>query len=229
MKLKIRGSRSRALGSLIAMIPSAKTSKGEKMNSRAKVRYVSGLLSAATLIVCGLPMENALGQDPASSASEKKSEYALEEVIVIARRREERLQDVPTSVRAFTSEEIIRAGIRDINGAFDQVANAVIFDDQQPGVQTVSLRGITQTRGADSETAFAFVVDGVTSPTIFSLTQDLYDIERIEVLKGPQGALYGRNAIGGAINIITKKPTNEFEFGVIAGLTGGVINSNLLI
>jgi iron complex outermembrane receptor protein len=169
--------------------------------SRAPVRIACALGIALGASV--LAEQTAIGADSGT----------LEEVIVTARHREERLQDVPDTVRAISSEEIENAGIGSVNEAFDLVSNAVIFADQQPGVQTVTLRGISQARGADSESAFAFVVDGVTSPTIFSLTQDLYDIERIEVLKGPQGALYGRNAIGGAINVITRQPTNEFEVG----------------
>ncbi len=144
-----------------------------------------------------------------------------DEIIVTARKREERLQDVPETVHAFTEQAIADAGIEEVGDALTLVPNAQIFADQQPGVQTVTIRGISQSRGADSEQGFAFVVDGVTSPTIFSLTQDLYDIERIEILKGPQGALYGRNAIGGAINVITQQPTNDFQLGVNAGYAQG--------
>lgn len=159
---------------------------------------------------------------PASGAEQEGSSAdIIQEILVTARHREERLQDVPDTVRAITAEQIEDAGINNVADAVKMVSNAAIFADQQPGVQTVTLRGVSQARGADSEPAFSFVVDGVTSPTIFSFTQDLYDIERMEVLKGPQGALYGRNAIGGAINVITRQPTNEFQVGAQASFAQG--------
>jgi iron complex outermembrane recepter protein len=173
-------------------------------------------LSAAALLgaLCSGAWSHAAG-------AEEQSTGALDEIVITARHREEKLLEVPDTVRALTAEEIESAGINNVKDAVRMVSNAVIFADQQPGVQTVTLRGISQARGADSEQAFAFVVDGVTSPTIFSFTQDLYDIERLEVLKGPQGALYGRNAIGGAINVITRQPSNEFQVGAQASYAEG--------
>src|SRR5690606_17034567 len=102
----------------------------------------------------------------------------------------------------------------------------------------LQVRGVAQINNADSP--MAIVVDGVPQVNQKQFKQELYDIERIEVLKGPQGALYGRNAIGGAINIVTSAPANELEgrLGVGAGngglgevqgvLTGAIVPDVLL-
>ena len=87
------------------------------------------------------------------------------------------------------------------------------------GNSFVSVRGVAQINNADSPVAI--VVDGVPQNSQKQLRMELFDMERIEVLKGPQGALYGRNAIGGAINIVTRAPTNDFEGWAQAGYGSG--------
>ena len=87
------------------------------------------------------------------------------------------------------------------------------------GNSFVSVRGVAQINNADSP--IAIVVDGVPQNSQKQLRMELFDIERIEVLKGPQGALYGRNAIGGALNIVTQRPTNELKGWVEAGYGSG--------
>ena len=141
----------------------------------------------------------------------------LGEIVVTGRKREERLQDVPESITAFTAEAIEAAAIDNIRDVALNVPNFSISAAEQPGIVLINLRGVGQVR--NGEPPVAVVIDGVQLNNVNQFTQDLFDIERIEVLKGPQGAVYGRNAIAGAINIVTRQPTNEFE-GMAEGTFG---------
>ena len=143
----------------------------------------------------------------------------IEEIIVTARGRDENLQEVPVTVSAFTAQQIIDAGIERPGDFIALAPNVTIVEAQNAGTSFITIRGIAQVR--NNEAPVAVAVDGMlqTSPNQF--TQQLLDIERIEVLKGPQGALYGRNAVGGAINITTKQPGNEFEGRLKAGYGNG--------
>jgi iron complex outermembrane receptor protein len=98
------------------------------------------------------------------------------------------------------------------------VPNVTLVDTANVGDTQLSIRGIVSTR--DAESTFAYVVDGVLSTNPNSFNEELFDVQQIEVLKGPQGALYGRNAVAGAILVTTKAPSNEFE----ARVGGGVGN-----
>jgi len=142
----------------------------------------------------------------------QSSAMALEEVIVTARKRVELEQEVPISIKVFSQSTIQRAGIERPQDFIKLTSNVSIVDTANAGDTQVAIRGITSTR--DAEGTFAFVLDGVliTNPNGFN--QELFDIQSIEVLKGPQGALYGRNAVAGAILINTRKPTDEFS-GVV--------------
>jgi len=139
-------------------------------------------------------------------------EATLEEIVVVARRRSEDLQDVPIAVTAFTASDIESAGITRPQDFISLTPNVSMVDTANIGDTQVSIRGQVSTR--DAESTFAYVVDGVliTNPNGFN--GELYDIEQIEILKGPQGALYGRNAVAGAILVSTKRPTEEFEASV---------------
>ncbi|WP_232476026.1 TonB-dependent receptor [Flavisphingomonas formosensis] len=130
-------------------------------------------------------------------------------IYVTARKRTERIQDIPDSIKAFTADAIVSANIQNVKDVAVRVPNVSIVEAQQPGVALINIRGVGQARNGESPVAV--VVDGVQLSSANQITQDLFDIERVEVLKGPQGAVYGRNAIGGAINIITRQPTNDFE------------------
>jgi outer membrane receptor protein involved in Fe transport len=133
----------------------------------------------------------------------------IEEIVVTAQRREEKLQDVPVSVVAFNETAIRQAGIRNTADFLALTPNVSFDQSFTVGNSFVTMRGVEQINNADSPVAV--VVDGVPQGNQKQLKMELYDVERIEVLEGPQGALYGRNAIGGAINIITKQPTNDFS------------------
>jgi iron complex outermembrane receptor protein len=139
----------------------------------------------------------------------------LEEVTVTARKRTENLQEVPIAVTAFTAAEIQAAGIERPADYLSLIPNVTIVDTANLGDTQVSIRGIVSTR--DAESSFAYVVDGVliTNPNAFN--EELIDVEQIEVVKGPQGALYGRNAVAGAILVNTRIPDNEFYSKVKLG------------
>lgn len=144
------------------------------------------------------------------------SGFTLEEVVVTARKRSENLQEVPIAITAFGEDTIARAGIERADDYISLIPNITLVDSANIGDTQVSIRGIVSTR--DAESTFAYVVDGVLSTNPNSFNEELFDVQQIEVLKGPQGALYGRNAVAGAILVTTKKPSNEFEAKLTAGM-----------
>lgn len=152
-----------------------------------------------------------------SNGASAQGKMVLEEILVTAEARTENLQEVPVAVTAFSSTEILSAGIQSTADFIALTPNVTFDDSFTIGNSFVSLRGVTQINNADSPVAI--VVDGVPQNNQKQFKMDLYDVERIEILKGPQGALYGRNAIGGAVVIATRQPTNEFE-GFVEGGVG---------
>lgn len=129
----------------------------------------------------------------------------LEEVTVTAQKQEENLQKVPVAVSHVPEEEVRNSRLwqtRDIGGLFPNFYASHSGD----GRNVMGIRGITTT---SYDPAVAVYVDGVIQFGLDNYSNGLLDVERIEVLRGPQGTLYGRNAMGGVINIITKKPTNQ--------------------
>ena len=152
------------------------------------------------------------------------AEPTLEEVVVSARKVDESVQDVPIAMSVFTASDIDDAGIERPEDFIALTPNVVMANTVNVGDTLVTIRGLTSTR--DAESNFAFVVDGVlqTNPNAFN--RELLDIAQIEVLKGPQGALYGRNATSGAILITTKAPSKESESTAVVGM--GINNSSKL-
>ncbi len=133
----------------------------------------------------------------------------LEQIVVTALRRAEPLLDVPASVDAFDAGMIEQAGITSMRDYVAMAPQVSLVETQNMGFAFVNVRGLSQVR--NSEPTVAVVVDGVLQTTGLGFSEELYDIEQVEVLKGPQGALYGRNSSGGAINITTRQPTNALE------------------
>jgi len=129
----------------------------------------------------------------------------LEEVTVTAQKQEENLQQVPVSVSHIPEQEVRHLRLwqaRDFGGLFPNFYASHSGD----GRNVMGIRGITTT---SYDPAVAVYVDGVIQFGLDTYSNGLLDVERVEVLRGPQGTLYGRNAMGGVINIITKKPTNK--------------------
>lgn len=149
---------------------------------------------------------------------------ALSEVVVTARKREQAAFDVPIMLDVIGKDEIEKRGISTVQ-AIDKLSTSLVFDSVGFGGEDTRpvIRGLPATRGRP---AIGILIDGVdvSSHGVYSvgggqaLSQELFDIERIEVVKGPQSALYGRVAFGGAINFVTSKPGDEFEGELLADL-----------
>lgn len=135
------------------------------------------------------------------------AEPGLEEIVVTARKRDEALLDVPVAVSAFSAQEIESAGISRPQDFIALTPNMTLVQTQNQGTSFIVVRGISQAR--NSEPSVAVLIDGVAMANPAQFNQELFDIQSIEVLKGPQGALYGRNAIGGAIIINTVEPNKD--------------------
>src|SRR5882672_5713066 len=161
---------------------------------------------------------------PAAAAGASATESTLEEIIVTARKRTENLQDVPISIDVFTSKDLQNLGI----SQFEDYATktpSISFVSAGPGTQTFVMRGVSDGSNSNySNTASTlFLLDDM-SMNYYGTTPDLhlYDIERIEVLNGPQGTTFGAGAMAGALRFITNKPDpSGFSAGV--DLAGGKI------
>ena len=143
----------------------------------------------------------------------------LEEITVTARKRDESYHEVPVSVTAFSESDIQSAGIESPADYIALSPNLTLVDTQNEGTTFLTIRGISQAR--NSEPSAAVIIDGVLMANPSQFNQELYDVQHIEVLRGPQGALYGRNAIGGAIIVNTREPSDEFEGKVTLGADSG--------
>ena len=153
------------------------------------------------------------------AASIALAQEQLEEIIVTARLRSESYTEAPAAIKAFTAAEIDSAGIQTPHDFIALTPNMTVVQTQNPGNSFITIRGVSQARNSDMPVAV--VVDGVLMTNPAQFNQELFDIEQIEVLKGPQGALYGRNAIGGAVSIVTKEPTDDFEARLRLGADSG--------
>lgn len=171
----------------------------EAATSRRRVLCARGALLALAGLVMSLPA-------PAQ----------IEEITVVARKKEESLKDVPLAVEAISGDDILRKGLTDIGKLADQSAS-IKFDVGSSRQDTrLSIRGISPTRGRQNA---AILVDGIdisseavtTSGGGFLLNQNLLSLQRVEFLKGPQIALWGRSAFNGAVNFVTKDPPPAWE------------------
>ena len=183
-----------------------------KFSGMSRALVSTTALAAATLAAAPLAAQD-------TAAAPAANETQDDGIIVTGLRREESLQDTPAAVTAFNAQVIANAGIERPADFIALTPNVNLVETQNAGNAFVIIRGITQNR--NSEPSVAVIVDGVQQVNPAQFNQDLFDIEQIEVLKGPQGGLYGRNAIGGAIIITTKKPTQEFSGNITAGIDNG--------
>jgi iron complex outermembrane receptor protein len=173
------------------------------------MKKISKFLTCSAMGFQVIAGSNAFAQSDNENSDEIQESKKLEIITVQAQRRTENLQEVPAAITAITGAELVDAGISDLK-ALGQRTPGVFFENQSPSRPVLVMRGVGQsTASAVGSTAVGVFVDGVYMPRVSSAMQNLGNVSRVEVLKGPQGTLYGRNTIGGALSIYTKKPSED--------------------
>jgi len=167
------------------------------------------------------------------TAHAEESRVMLEEVVVTARKVEESAQDVPVAITALT-KELQRSSIRNLTDLNGYAPNVIISrDGGRSNGANINIRGISPTRSDDNsfDAPIAVMIDGVHLGSNAGQIIENFDLERVEVLRGPQGTLFGKNTVGGVINVIRSRPTGELggKVKVTAGEDGqaefrGVLN-----
>ena len=169
---------------------------------------------AALVSMSALP---ALAQDAAPAQQQEAK--TLDTLVVTAQKREEQLQDVPIVVTALSQEALQDAGVRDIKDLQTLVPGLTVTSTQSEAITTARIRGIgTVGDNVGLESSVGVVIDGVYRPRNSVGFGDLGELERIEVLKGPQGTVFGKNTSAGVINVVTRNP--DFELGGAGELSG---------
>ncbi len=193
---------------------------------REILKYGLGLLAAVAIL------------GTANAEDKEDDNWQLEEVLVTATHRTENIQDIPISVTAISGEDMERSDIFDPTTIAYRVPG-MTYGEFAPGQAIISLRGVSSVDdGAGLDNSVALFLDGVYIGRSAAINFDMFDLERLEVLRGPQGTLFGRNAIGGAINVTTLKPSDELIVKVGAtvgnegilryrGLVSGPLSENL--
>ena len=197
-----------------------KGSDARDQNGGINMRKI-GILGLAT----GLAMGAVLGAMtlPALAASERST--VLEEVVVTARKQEESVQDVPIAITALT-QELENSSIRNLSDLNGYSPNLIFGSDgsRGGGGANINIRGISPTRSDDNsfDAPVAVVIDGIYLGTLAGQVLENFDLERVEVLRGPQGTLFGKNTVGGVINVVRSRPTGELggKLKVTAGEDG---------
>jgi iron complex outermembrane recepter protein len=145
----------------------------------------------------------------AASAASQSAHAQLEEVVVTAQKREQSMQDVGISVSAFSAQQLENLGIKNTTSITEQIP-ALQLSAWSPAFTIFSLRGVSQTNFQDNlEAPVAVYVDGAYVASMNAINAQLFDMDRVEVLRGPQGTLFGRNATGGLIHFITHRATDK--------------------
>lgn len=154
------------------------------------------------------------------------SSQAIEEIIVTAQKREQGINDVGITVNAFTGQQLKDFGFTTAEDIALLTPGLTVNETAATGVPLYTIRGVGyQDYSTAASSTVGLYFDQVAIPYTVMSRGLMFDIERVEVLKGPQGDLYGRNTTAGQINFISKKPTSEFEAGVTAGIGSyGVVN-----
>lgn len=176
-----------------------------------------GLLGAVALIALNTGSQPVGAAQPVS----EEDELALGEVTVTAERRETTLQRTPVAVSALSAEDLRARGVADMKDLQFSIPSMSLGDSY--GLARITLRGIGNENvlggNVGGDPGIAFNVDGIVYARPQMASTAFYDLERIEVLRGPQGTLYGRNATGGSVNLVTRKPSDVLQFEA-SGLLG---------
>src|ERR1700740_1783290 len=159
---------------------------------------------------------------PICGLTQEASSTGLVEVVVTAERRSEKLQDVPVAVTALSASDLVNRGVRQAGDIVDAVPNLLLNLPYGPEAQpTFTLRGVTTQDFSENQSSpVAMYVDEVYKSVGAVQALQTYDLDRVEVLRGPQGTLYGKNATGGAISFYTKNPSLTAYDGYITAGAG---------
>ncbi|MEO1151541.1 MAG: TonB-dependent receptor [Pseudomonadota bacterium] len=189
-------------------------------------RQIAFALLISTVALCAAPVVfSPAAAQPAAATNTGADDVGLSEIIVTARRREERAQDVGIAITALTGDALIDNGIATINNLENFTPNLEIENQFGSAQPSFSIRGIGFRDYATlNAPTVGIYVDDVAYPVPVTTQGVLFDVARAEVLRGPQGTLYGRNTTGGAIKLISNRPTDDFAAGltVEAGRFGRV-------
>ena len=151
----------------------------------------------------------------------------LEEIVITAERRQENLQEVPNAITALSRLTIEQADINDLSDIATRVPG-LTFSPFSPGQNIVALRGAASNDdGAGTDNSVAVFVDDVYLGRVSNINPEMFDLERVEVLRGPQGTLYGKNTIGGAINVVSTRPNTEKAEGRFRASLGNYARRDL--
>ncbi len=177
-------------------------------------RLGTALLSSVAAFALAIPaLAQAEDQEPITTSSDEESSLGLGVVVVTAQRRQENLQDVPLSVTAIPREEILKKDLSDLS-RLEQVVPGLRLA-RSGAAQRPAIRGVyTEAVGLNSDPRIGFYIDEIYQARPQQATAALVDLERIEVQKGPQGTLFGRNSYGGNISLTTAEPRDDFEGGI---------------
>ncbi len=195
----------------------------DTMNTLRTKRH-RALLASASLAALSISAPAAvLGQSADSDAAPATSDFTLEEITVTATKRESSLKDVPFSVNAQTQADIQRSGARNLEDVARNVAGLTI-QNLGPGQSQVAIRGVSagqivRDQPGVKEQVGVYLDESVISLSLFTPDLDLFDLNRVETLRGPQGTLFGSGSIGGTVRYITNQPKlNEMEGSVQGSL-----------
>lgn len=187
------------------------------MFDKAFKRLATATTSLATVCIVAVPAAAQSGPSYPSEQSERtQAEPGIQDIVVTAQRRSERLQDVPIAVTAVSGDDLLARGL---NSATDlNMATPNLNVNRTVKTQIVYLRGVgNNSASPGQEQNVAIYVDGVYYPSMAANVFSFNNVERIEVLRGPQGTLFGRNTTGGLIQVVTKDPTDDLSGDFQAG------------
>jgi iron complex outermembrane receptor protein len=172
---------------------------------------ISVSLVSVSLLMGGVAVAQTASEteSSATSATDEMSASGSGSVIIVtANKRDQNLMDVPVQVTVFTNEDLAERGINQASQLLGSTPNVTFMEDNA-GEAYINIRGQTAVRASDPNVGI--VIDGVVLTSTKAFNRNIFGIEQIEIVKGPQTALYGRNAAAGAIVITTKRPGDEFE------------------
>ena len=159
---------------------------------------ISALMVTASVLAFATPAFAQTATTPAPAPAEDSG--GIEDIIVTAQRRAENIQDVSLAIQAITAEGLARSGVTDVT-RLELISPGVTFARYGTDAK-ISLRGANSNNTfLDSSPSVGVFIDGVYRPRAAQQTRAFFDVERVEILKGPQGTLYGRNTLAGAVNL----------------------------